>query len=111
MHAKLERLEQQHAVEKERARIAHDLHDELGADGSGLGVAHTLTRSQPPGWTGYARRIDEAMLADVLTPLGASAKVFICGPTALVENAANALVRLGLPAAQVRTERFGPTGT
>ena len=85
--------------------------DELGADGSGLGVAHTLTRSQPPGWTGYARRIDEAMLADVLTPLGASAKVFICGPTALVENAANALVRLGLPAAQVRTERFGPTGT
>jgi ferredoxin-NADP reductase len=85
--------------------------DELGSDGSGLGVVHTLTRSQPPGWTGYARRIDEPMLTDVITPLGASAKVFICGPTALVENAANALVRLGLPAAQVRTERFGPTGT
>lgn len=85
--------------------------DELGSDGSGLGVIHTLTRSQPPGWTGYARRIDEAILSEVLMPLGASAKVFICGPTALVENAANALVRLGLPAAQVRTERFGPTGT
>ena len=83
----------------------------LAADGSGLAVAHTLTRSQPPGWTGYARRIDEAMLSDVLAPLGSSTKVFICGPTALVENAANALVRLGLPAAQVRTERFGPTGT
>ncbi|MCI0346330.1 MAG: ferredoxin reductase [Chloroflexi bacterium] len=83
----------------------------LGNDGPGLEVAHTLTRSQPAGWTGYARRIDEAMLSDVLAPLGGTAKVFICGPTALVENAANALVRLGLPAAQIRTERFGPTGT
>ena len=85
--------------------------DGLAVDGSGLGVRHTLTRSQPSGWTGYARRIDEPMLAEVIEPLGGDAKVFICGPTALVENAANALVRLGLPAAQVRTERFGPTGT
>ena len=28
-----------------------------------------------------------------------------------VEVAANALVRLGLPADRVRTERFGPSGT
>ena len=31
MHRKLERLEQQHAVEKERARIAQDMHDDLGS--------------------------------------------------------------------------------
>ncbi len=31
MQLKLERLEHQHAVEKERARIARDMHDELGA--------------------------------------------------------------------------------
>ncbi len=31
MQRKLERLEQQHAIEKERARIARDMHDELGA--------------------------------------------------------------------------------
>ena len=49
--------------------------------------------------------------ADVLSPLGAGARCFICGPTALVEVAANALVRLGLPADRVRTERFGPSGT
>ena len=33
--------------------------------GDGLRVVHTLTRSQPPGWTGYARRVDGEMLADV----------------------------------------------
>jgi signal transduction histidine kinase len=31
MQRKLERLEQQHALEKERTRIARDIHDELGA--------------------------------------------------------------------------------
>lgn len=31
MQRKLERVEQQHAIEKERARIARDMHDELGA--------------------------------------------------------------------------------
>jgi ferredoxin-NADP reductase len=81
------------------------------AAGDGLGVIHTLTRSQPVGWTGYARRIDEAMLREVLAPLGPSARAYLCGPTALVENAADALVRLGLPAERIRTERFGPTGT
>src|SRR5579859_3301064 len=33
---------------------------QLGAAGSGLEVAYTLTRSQPPGWQGYARRLDNA---------------------------------------------------
>jgi len=85
--------------------------EKLAGDGSGLEIMHTLTRSQPPGWTGYARRIDERMLAEVAEPLGMGSRVFVCGPTALVENAANGLVRLGLPAGQIRTERFGPTGT
>ncbi|MFI5254392.1 MAG: ferredoxin reductase [Candidatus Limnocylindrales bacterium] len=85
--------------------------DRLGTAGDGFAVAHTLTRRQPPGWAGYARRIDEPMLAEQLEPLGGDARVYLCGPTALVENAANALVRLGLPPERVRTERFGPTGT
>jgi ferredoxin-NADP reductase len=91
--------------------IYRDELDRLAAAGDGLGVAHTLTRSRPPGWTGYDRRIDDRMLAEVLEPLGAGARCYICGPTALVEVAANALVRLGLPPDRVRTERFGPTGT
>jgi ferredoxin-NADP reductase len=85
--------------------------DRLAGVADGFEVIHTLTRSQPPGWTGYNRRIDDRMLGDVLEPLGVQARVYICGPTALVEVAANALVRLGLPPDRVRTERFGPTGT
>ena len=84
--------------------------DGLAAKRDGLRVVHTLTRSQPAGWSGYARRIDQQMLADMLEPLGMGARAFICGPTALVESAADSLVRLGLPPDRVRTERFGPSG-
>ena len=91
--------------------IYRDELDRLAAAGDGLTVVHTLTRSQPPGWTGFARRIDDRMIAEVLAPLGSGVRSFACGPTALVEVAANALVGLGLPADRVRTERFGPTGT
>jgi ferredoxin-NADP reductase len=85
--------------------------EQLAAAGDGLEVVQTLTRSRPPGWTGYDRRIDDRMIAEVLSPLGATAHCYICGPTTLVEVAASALARLGLPADRIRTERFGPTGT
>jgi ferredoxin-NADP reductase len=76
----------------------------------GLTVSYTLTRSQPPGWKRYTRRIDDAMLKDVSAPLGPNALAYICGPTALVEVAADGLERVGLPAERIRTERFGPSG-
>ena len=79
--------------------------------GDGFEVAHTLTREQPPGWTGYSRRIDEPMLAEVAATLGSAARAYACGPTALVETVANGLVQLGLPPDRIRTERFGPSGT
>ena len=91
--------------------IYRDELDQLASTGDGLEVIHTLTRSQPPGWNGYARRIDDRMLTEVSEPLGSGLRAYICGPTALVETAANALSRLGLPADRIRTERFGPTGT
>ncbi len=84
--------------------------DALNKANSGLKVFHTLTRSQPADWKGYARRIDEAMLKEVAGPLGRSAQVFICGPTLMVESAANALVKIGIDSNRIRTERFGPTG-
>ena len=88
--------------------------DELGrlaANGDGFDVVHTLTRRQPEDWNGYTRRIDEQMLTEVLEPLGSATRAYACGPTALVETVANALVGLGLPPDRIRTERFGPTGT
>jgi ferredoxin-NADP reductase len=81
----------------------------LAAGNGSFRLIQTLTRSQPPGWTGYARRIDRAMLAEAIAAAGAQPLVYICGPTLLVEGAANGLVELGVPPAQVRTERFGPT--
>jgi ferredoxin-NADP reductase len=75
-----------------------------------LRVVHTLTRTQPPGWAGYSRRVDRDMLAEVAWPPAERPHVFVCGPTGLVEAAAAALVDLGHEPARVKTERFGPTG-
>ena len=79
-------------------------------DGDGLTVVHTLTRSQPPGWTGYARRVDAEMLAEVGPSPAELPGVYVCGPTPFVEAVAEALVRLGHQPHRVKTERFGPTG-
>jgi ferredoxin-NADP reductase len=84
--------------------------EQLAAARDGLEVIYTFTRSQPPGWTGYARRIDRAILREVAGPLGNSVQVYICGPTLLVEAVAQALVEIGIPPTRVLTERFGPTG-
>ena len=82
----------------------------LNDRGDGLRVLYALTRVQPPGWTGYSRRIDMSMLGEVIETTGRMAQAFVCGPTPLVETVAESLVNIGLTPSQVRTERFGPTG-
>jgi ferredoxin-NADP reductase len=84
--------------------------ERLQAAGDGLTVTHTLTRVQPPGWAGYARRIDAVMLEEVGWRPGERPLAYVCGPTRLVEGVAGDLVALGHDPARVRTERFGPTG-
>jgi ferredoxin-NADP reductase len=83
---------------------------QLAAADPTLMVTHTLTRRQPPQWSGYRRRIDRAMLAEVAWPLSAQPQAFVCGPTSLVEDVASALVELGHDPLRVKTERFGPSG-
>jgi ferredoxin-NADP reductase len=78
--------------------------------GSGLTVVHTLTRSHPPGWNGYARRVDAQMLAEVGLGSEQQPHVYVCGPTPFVETVAEALVGLGHEPHAIRTERFGATG-
>jgi ferredoxin-NADP reductase len=84
--------------------------EQLAAADPTLMVTHTLTRAQPPGWAGYARRIDRAMLAEVAWRPSEQPQAFVCGPTSLVETVASALVELGHDPLRVKTERFGASG-
>ena len=76
----------------------------------GVELFATLTREQPPGWSGYSRRLDRDMLEEVAWPPDAGAQSFICGPTSFVEAAAAGLVELGHAPERIKTERFGATG-
>jgi ferredoxin-NADP reductase len=75
----------------------------------GAQVSYTLTRSQPPGWTGFSGRVNDAMLANVAWPASENPLAFVCGPTRFVETVAELLVARGYPASRVKTERFGGT--
>ena len=83
---------------------------ELGLPPDGVTVIYTLTRTQPPAWHGYARRVDEQMLAEVAWPASERPLAYVCGPTSFVESVAAGLVGLGYPPGRVKTERFGATG-
>ena len=84
--------------------------DRLSGQGDGFTLAHTLTRGQPDGWSGLKRRIDRAMLQSVGFAPELKPRIFVCGPTPLVESAARELLDLGHAAQLIKTERFGPTG-
>ncbi|HEY6410467.1 MAG TPA: oxidoreductase, partial [Ktedonobacteraceae bacterium] len=90
--------------------IYRDELDHLERSTTMLEVLYTLTRLQPPGWTGYRRRIDTEMLREVAWPPDQRPLTFICGSTPFVETAAASLVALGYDPGPIKTERFGPTG-
>ena len=75
-----------------------------------LTVSHTITREPPPGWTGFRRRVDRAMLEELVEAPRERPRLFVCGVTPFVETVADSLVGLGYEPAAIRTERFGPTG-
>jgi ferredoxin-NADP reductase len=88
---------------------ADELHA-LGATDDGPEVTITLTRGAPPGWSGYDRRVDRELLDAVAWSPAQRPRVYVCGPTAFVEEVAAELVALGHDPGLVKTERFGPTG-
>lgn len=74
----------------------------------GFSLILTLTRERPARTGDYARRIDSAMMAEVLERFARRpAQVFVCGSNAFVDAAADGAVAAGVPAGIVRTERYG----
>lgn len=88
------------------------LRDELLADeaaGRGFTLRQALSRAAAPRPQDRAGRLDAAFLGEALGPLGPPSGVlaYLCGRHAFVEGVAAHLGSLGVPAAQIRTERFG----
>jgi ferredoxin-NADP reductase len=75
---------------------------------AGLRIDYTYTREPPEGWTGWARRVDAAMLDEVWP--GDEARSFVCGPTPFVERVLELLVEADHDPYAIHAERFGPTG-
>jgi ferredoxin-NADP reductase len=75
-----------------------------------LEVQIALTRAWPAGWSGHRGRIDRALVDAVTWPPQQLPRIYVCGPTAFVETAAELLVEGGHRPDSIKTERFGPTG-
>jgi ferredoxin-NADP reductase len=83
---------------------------ELDAPMDGVEIIYTLTRDQPPGWTGHTGRVMEELLHEVAWPASQGPIAYVCGPTAFVESVAAGLVGLGYPGDRIKTERYGGVG-
>jgi ferredoxin-NADP reductase len=80
----------------------------IAAEDPQVKVILTITDTPPPGWTGYARRVDESMLRETIGAyVETQALTYICGPTAFVEAVASTMVTLGFNSPAIKTERFG----
>jgi len=75
--------------------------DELGDE-----TTVVYTRQAPAGGQGSVGRLDAATLRPLLLP---GATCYVCGSAGFAEHASTLLVELGVPAGDVRVERFGPS--
>lgn len=81
-----------------------DLHNRR----NGFHLAITLTRETAKREGDYSRRIDDAMIAEILAKLPQAPKqAFVCGSNPFVEMSAHGLMDAGISPKIVRTERYG----
>jgi ferredoxin-NADP reductase len=81
---------------------------ELDQHRDGFTLVVVLTREQPTRPGDYGRRVDAPMIANVIARLPAVPKaVFVCGSNPFVNAAADGAVAAGIPALEIRTERYG----
>lgn len=57
LRARIQRLEQEHALERERIRIARDMHDQLGASLTQISIASQLAKLDASGAAGHVEEI------------------------------------------------------
>ena len=70
----------------------------------GLQIHHVFTREK---LNGYVQgRLDEEMLEKLLADWDRTAKIFLCGPPAMMHSLGNSLVKLGFSAKSVYKEEF-----
>ena len=80
----------------------------LKQEGNGFDLVLTLTREHAAHIADYDRRIDPAMVAELLPRMPSPPnQVFVCGSNAFVTAASDALIAADVPAAIIRTERYG----
>jgi ferredoxin-NADP reductase len=65
-----------------------------------------LTMTDDPGWDGDNRRLDAAVLRDLLDAELGAFTFLVAGPPAMVESVAGDLTAAGVPEEQVRAARF-----
>ena len=66
------------------------------------------SRQNPPG---TSRPVGRLSSADIPLPLMDGVVAYVCGSTGFANHATDLLLDAGVPAADIRVERFGPTGT
>jgi len=80
----------------------------LAARGDGFELALALTRGSPRRAGDYGRRVDAAMLIELLARLpGSPSHTFVCGSNPFVEAATETALAAGIPPSIIRTERYG----
>lgn len=74
----------------------------------GFSFAAAFTRERPERAADFDRRVDEAMIRALVERLGRAPDcTYICGTHRFVDAAADSVLAAGIPAATVRTERYG----
>ena len=74
----------------------------------GFTIVFTLTREAAKRPTDFARRIDPAMLREVLGRfVEAPGRVYVCGSNAFVDTSTESAIAAGVPSEIIRTERYG----
>jgi ferredoxin-NADP reductase len=80
----------------------------LDAWNDGFQLALALTRDQPQRQQDFGRRVDAAMVAELVGRLPAPPRhVFVCGGNPFVEAASQGAIEAGVAPSMIRTERYG----